>query len=135
MGPNIPVTVGVLADMDYECFDGKVCYPEGVLAALLNPASLGGVKVNGGMFFCGDLAYANGNNTVRCRDAAWLLEPAVSSLPPTRVHSPDSFSSTGTAGSASLIRWHQRRLSWSLQAITVSRAFGRVIYRLRAHIH
>ena len=64
VGPDLQVTVGVLADMDYECFDSKVCYPQGVLAALLNPASLGGVSATGGFFFCGDLAYANGNHSV-----------------------------------------------------------------------
>lgn len=66
VGANVPVKVLMLADMDVQCFDGKVCNPQAVRDALVLPsarAALGALGINGGAVFAGDLSYANGNQT------------------------------------------------------------------------
>ena len=61
VGPNVPVNVMVLADMDVQCFDGKVCNPQAVVRALTTTDLI--ATATGGALFCGDLSYASGNNT------------------------------------------------------------------------
>ena len=66
VGANVPVKVLMLADMDVQCFDGKVCNPQAVRDALVLPsarAALDALGINGGAVFAGDLSYANGNQT------------------------------------------------------------------------
>jgi hypothetical protein len=56
VGPDIPVNVLVLADMDYACFDGKICNPQAVRDALIAPGALQSLGINGGGIFVGDLS-------------------------------------------------------------------------------
>ena len=64
VGPNIPVTMLLLADIGADCFypeTGKDCHPAAVVAAASDPAVL--ATINAGGIVLGDLAYANGNGS------------------------------------------------------------------------
>ena len=61
VGPDVPITMTLLADWDFECFDGKVCEPAAVLNHVIRADVWEGV--NAGAIIAGDLAYANGNQS------------------------------------------------------------------------
>ena len=56
VGPNVPVNMLVLADMD------QISSAQSVMASIVQPDVLS--SITGGAIFCGDLAYANGAGPV-----------------------------------------------------------------------
>ena len=81
VGADVPVTLLVLADLDFDCYaaaTGKECDAPAVVGRAVQP--LVQDAVNGGGIILGDLAYANGNNS---HWDAWqrFFEPLSSTMP------------------------------------------------------